>query len=323
MMFVKYAALKKPAKILAAIFASVSMTSFGQYEDPSLLAAPVYEPEKWNDVSYEGLKAFYKQHGSAIERIIATTYEKKQLDPGIVFRRKAQSQVEKTISVLALLHQYMETNKQFSVPELANAGVSIYHVERLEMLSIMFDTKDIYHPRGIQQTNNCFAYAVNDADKSFDAKDYQANPGDRARGARKQEIDTRLARNYNAFVRQTIEGSIRDGMIYTGDKMATREGFYRVALFTRPIGKDVSKPEEAMDFHYVRQDRNGRWSHKFGALTVTNLDYSEQPITDPRKADMGAYWFIGFFLVPKGGIDVGPPKKEETKTASRPALQAG
>ncbi len=39
------------------------------------------------------------------------------------------------------------------------------------------------------------------------------------------------------------------------------------------------------DYHFYRQDKGGRWSHKPGRTEVTNRDASGNPITDPRRAD--------------------------------------
>jgi len=85
---------------------------------------------------------------------------------------------------------------------------------------------------------------------------------------------------------------------------------YRIAVFVRPsetitIADSFSIPLPA-DYHYMRQDSDGTWSHKPGEEEVTNLDYSGDVITDPRAADVGKYQFIAFGLVPAGGLDVGP-----------------
>ena len=53
--------------------------------------------------------------------------------------------------------------------------------------------------------------------------------------------------------------------------------------------KDYSKigmmidPEE--DYHLIREDGPGRWSHKPGASKPTDRDFSGNLITDPSKAD--------------------------------------
>ncbi len=312
--------LKKPGQVVAAAFAVAALGSFTSIpQDPSLAAAFTYEPQKWNDVSYEQLKQFYKEHKTAIERMIAVSYAKGPVDVQIVFRRKAQTQAEKAFTVVAMANDYMRKNPTYTVPEFADAMAHQYGTPRLEMMSILFDVKKIYTPHGYQQTNNCLAYSVNDRARSFDPKDYQGHPGSRTLGDAAWKVDNFKAKNYDAFVAQTIRGNIADGMIFTGDKMSSREGYYRVALYVRPIDKDVTDPMEAMDYHYVRQNRDGTWSHKFGALVVTNLDYSEKIIIHPQTADMGAYRFKGYFLVPRGGLDVGAATPKRTAVAGSPS----
>lgn len=39
------------------------------------------------------------------------------------------------------------------------------------------------------------------------------------------------------------------------------------------------------DYHFYRQDRNGLWSHKPGAMPVQTTDYEGNPIYNPLEAD--------------------------------------
>lgn len=43
--------------------------------------------------------------------------------------------------------------------------------------------------------------------------------------------------------------------------------------------------DESEDYHFLRQDSNGYWSHKPGARSVTNRDSSNRPIWNPGLAD--------------------------------------
>ena len=51
---------------------------------------------------------------------------------------------------------------------------------------------------------------------------------------------------------------------------------------------------ENLDFHFLRQDSSGLWSHKIGTNEPTNVDNSGNSITDPRTADLGPYKFVRF-----------------------------
>ncbi len=49
------------------------------------------------------------------------------------------------------------------------------------------------------------------------------------------------------------------------------------------------------DFHFVRQDSGGSWSHKQGDGPAKNTDDDGKQITDPEKAKIGDYKICGYF----------------------------
>jgi hypothetical protein len=52
------------------------------------------------------------------------------------------------------------------------------------------------------------------------------------------------------------------------------------------------------NFHWIRLDSNGKWSHKPGATPVTNKDNEDNLITDPSKQDFAPWTkFCGYFKV--------------------------
>jgi len=63
------------------------------------------------------------------------------------------------------------------------------------------------------------------------------------------------------------------------------------------------------DYHFLRQDSDGYWSHKPGAMDVTTLDASGRPILRPdrasfiykdRKNPLTYTKFCGYYCVPRG-----------------------
>ncbi len=54
-----------------------------------------------------------------------------------------------------------------------------------------------------------------------------------------------------------------------------KQGFYLIAL---TWGREMT------DWHWMRQDAGGAWSHKLGSKPVTNRDDKNRLIADPRKA---------------------------------------
>lgn len=60
-------------------------------------------------------------------------------------------------------------------------------------------------------------------------------------------------------------------------------GSYKIALFVDPIS---SSSDEIYDYHWLRQDADGLWSHKRGTGDVTRVDDTGELIIDPRNADL-------------------------------------
>lgn len=87
-------------------------------------------------------------------------------------------------------------------------------------------------------------------------------------------------------------------------------GSYLVAMYARPSKGDRGDGD-IFNFHFIRQDKDGGWSGKFGDEDMANaqgaskLDMAGSPIIDPITADMGDYQFVAFLQVPSQGLDVG------------------
>jgi hypothetical protein len=96
--------------------------------------------------------------------------------------------------------------------------------------------------------------------------------------------------------------------------MAVRQAALRDALVDSP-SKTIRCPNEgtlvalviwpSVDFHWYRMGRDGLWTHKPGGNPVTNVDDSDNLITDPRNADRGPYTdFCSFMIVMNGHIKI-------------------
>ena len=86
----------------------------------------------------------------------------------------------------------------------------------------------------------------------------------------------------------TFEGIEADALMDPGE--------YKVALMIGDKG----------DYHWVRQNYDGTWSHKRGITEVTNLDASGNVIYDPNKADFNYgdqnpsgdnYKIVGYYAI--------------------------
>lgn len=137
---------------------------------------------------------------------------------------------------------------------------------------------------GIQFGNNCYNYACDKQTNTY------AQPG-RAHGILLTQPDCQC-RGASGPVHN---GAVADGLISincdTG--CGCTRCYHKVALVMAP----------GYDYHWYRQDRDGRWSHKIGGSPATNLDNNGNIITDPRTAARGAYTvFCGCYCVDKDGV---------------------
>lgn len=135
------------------------------------------------------------------------------------------------------------------------------------------------------RSNNCYNYACNIRTNSY------AQPG-RSAGAVFTRIDAE----------ELIRAAMADGLTVLGPitfptpipvPMDMSGGSVVSLHFSRVPG----------DFHWLRLDRDGRWSHKVGGTPVTTLDNTDSIILDPRNADLGTYTeFVGFMIVVHGRV---------------------
>ncbi|MCQ2797704.1 MAG: hypothetical protein MJ241_04560 [Bacilli bacterium] len=153
---------------------------------------------------------------------------------------------------------------------------------------------------------NCYSYAINNQTDDFDGDYlwYFQGPGFYAyhdcytrvpfmgapEGYPKKEI---------YFVEQDFASySAAHGAVYKFEEIGrfdVCEPFtYKVAF----VYKNNMDDYEWGGFHWYRQNPDGTWSHKNGALNCTNLDDSGELITDPQIADRGEYGeFISYYKV--------------------------
>lgn len=150
---------------------------------------------------------------------------------------------------------------------------------------------------------NCYVYAANDFNPRYSDRYTGMDPGNFADFPADLDLSSNSGREMRRYANWLIEGAVRDGMQWTGNNATAAPGHYKIALFVAP-GNPHSTREEHMDYHWVRQDADGTWSHKFGSQPVRNTDLAGRAITDPRRAAFGNYRFVGFFDVPQGGINL-------------------
>lgn len=120
-----------------------------------------------------------------------------------------------------------------------------------------------------QSKNNCYDYGNDIVTNTF------AQPG---RGG-----GEKWKQNTCGSVRHAAE---RDGLVWLGtDLPAVPKSGHNVALFIWP----------KTNFHWIRQDTTGMWSHKPGGSPVKNVDNNNKEISDPSKSSFSPWTqFCGY-----------------------------
>ena len=154
----------------------------------------------------------------------------------------------------------------------------------------------------LKNSHNCFAYAIDTVDPEM-IKDCNDDPGCNV-GFPQPGYEA----GYKRFADQKEKGCGDMVSRLWGDNPkveATRfeskcpYGTSKIALIVDP----------KRDYHFLRQDPDGYWSHKPGALPVKRVDASLRPIIRPDRAiflyknkdDPLMYTdFCGYFCVPRG-----------------------
>ena len=165
--------------------------------------------------------------------------------------------------------------------------------------------------QSVQFSTNCYAYACNDAYlHQFKTKPQPGELGGRPVDAMKG-AEVRLAvlhddMQRNAMQLQRLVPLIRLRGEAVPDEVVNVPGYYLIALVTALHA----------DYHWLRQDNDGMWSHKPGWSKAINVDASGAPIDDPRTCNlkygyvkgvgMMNYKFTTFYYAPKGGVRTGP-----------------
>jgi hypothetical protein len=177
----------------------------------------------------------------------------------------------------------------------------------------------VYHPSrwndagGIQHSTNCYAYACNDPynHPRLDKPQPGALGGitvqqAEASAVRFAVMGDDMARK--AKMLQHLIPLIRLRNDPVPAHAVNVPGYYLIALVTAP----------GVDYHWVRQDNDGTWSHKPGWEKATCFDSNGLQIYDPRQAaftiDYRAaggrlakahYAFTTFYYAPRGGVRTG------------------
>jgi hypothetical protein len=156
--------------------------------------------------------------------------------------------------------------------------------------------------KSVRTTHNCFSYAMNVIDSRQIRKcqeDPNCNvpfhqPGSVSGWPRFNDEDPKTCPNMIARL-------LGDNPTFlpSAFELKCPKGFSKIALVV----------DEDQDYHFLRQDSNGFWSQKSGAMPVKNVDAKGHKIFDVRLANHNFYRkgdeplnydrFCGYFCVPR------------------------
>lgn len=142
-------------------------------------------------------------------------------------------------------------------------------MDHLSQIDSLISDSPIYDPSSfdhIKQTHNCYDYAMNNTNKQSE----KTHPGYKKLGndLEGSKVHTCAQMEY----RLSLDHPELEKIEYEKE---CPKGKYKIGMMIDPYD----------DYHFIRQDRNGNWSHKPGSSHVRNTDFSNKLLVDPTSAD--------------------------------------
>lgn len=171
---------------------------------------------------------------------------------------------------------------------------------------------------GVQEINGCYNYAVNDRQEPGQPLLIKTAPGDYSGGPtyRLPTIGLTCA-NLKSLVSRDFPSA---GAWLGSPEAPCPCGTYQVALVL-----DEGSTRQGRDFHLLRRDASGRWSHKLGSGPATSVDAAGEPILSIGKARAHCRAFLSWRLRFKGREPTTPFRptwttaQQEASTTARAA----
>lgn len=155
----------------------------------------------------------------------------------------------------------------------------------------------------IRKSHNCYAYFLNKRSRRFQRKCKQTKKGNLCpRPQPGYAAGYKPIKDISKYTCKNIEKRMfadNPHLIKTTRCKHCPRGYYKGALVI------ASKPKrKVVTYHFYRQDKNGRWSHKDGYGYATNKDAKGKVIYDPKTCNRtykkGKVYdrFCGYYCVP-------------------------
>ncbi len=140
---------------------------------------------------------------------------------------------------------------------------------------------------------NCYDYAFNN---HWAAQNNRNQPG-MLSGKYKTEPEQIHQCDYMSKMIKTDHPKIQKSSF----EKTCPNNYYKIAMLVDPVG-------DSTDYHFLRQDSNGFWSHKLGDLPIDNVDADGNLIFAPHLANFQypKYKYkdyCGYFCVPEDSFE--------------------
>ena len=125
---------------------------------------------------------------------------------------------------------------------------------------------DKWNDNGITDAHNCYDYAFNNIDHKQKIK---TQPGELSNYKDKKQIFK------CDFIEPRLLKDHKDNLYISNFYDKCKPYHYKIALLM----------DENDDYHFMRQDKNGLWSHKPGPNNITNKDSDNNLISNPAESN--------------------------------------
>jgi|SaaInlV_125m_DNA_1040241.scaffolds.fasta_scaffold01003_9 hypothetical protein len=168
-----------------------------------------------------------------------------------------------------------------------------------------YDPQRWYKKPGMCGRHNCLAYALN---LTHQSKSMYLQLSSDLGGSDTLLSLTRGLKGKQLKTQQCLLSGLFFHRLYPKSYLVTPEtackrNFYKIALLNSAPRVSRGGRKRNYDFHFVRQNANGLWSHKPGGTPITRYNARGDLIKDPRTASWNygslKYKPCSFFCVPR------------------------
>ena len=141
--------------------------------------------------------------------------------------------------------------------------------------------------------NNCYAYALDNFDPARVVKPLPGRgPEDESVAWSCASLESQMIQDLGPMIQPSVA------------QQRCPTGYSKIYALSTVTDQSLLPPLPTIqgnDFHYIRQDHDGYWSHKLGSNGPTRFDFAGRFIVNPENSDFGPDYVnrCGFYCVQK------------------------